>query len=255
MSKFLLIWVVVISIVLSSCSLPANKEPTTPVIVSYTGTSPAPSTETQLPLPSFTATFVPSITPEPSATPFTPFAASVWADNVNVRTNPGYLFPSLKLLAKGTKFTVLGKAPGGEWIYSQLQDGQKGWIFSQLIESAVDLQQLPIIEPVEAQLIKGTVMDSAGLPIQGIGFTILQGKGGKTLSNTVLTDFNGEFYSFMPLSSTGDWTVTFNAIACKSNVWVDDSCAEFKSPYKGLVEPQTAVATFPQPAVMEFLWK
>lgn len=255
MSKFLLVWVVVIGIALSSCSLSVNKETSTLVMVTNSGISPMPLTETQPPLPTFTATYVPSNTPEPSATPFTPFTASVWADNVNVRTNPGYLFPSLKLLAKGTKFIVLGKAPGGEWIYSQLQDGKIGWIFFQLIESGVDLQQLPIIEPVEVQLIKGTVRDSTGIPIQGIGFTVLQEIGGKSISNTVLTDFNGEFYSFMPLSSAGEWIVTFNAIACKSNVWVDNSCAEFKQPYKGLVEPQTAVATLPQPAVMEFLWK
>ena len=31
-----------------------------------------------------------------SPSPFVPFNASVWADNVNVRTNPGYLFPAQK---------------------------------------------------------------------------------------------------------------------------------------------------------------
>ena len=255
MKKSLLICFAALSALLSACSLPGSSVTSTPVDTSGVVFTLLQPTQILPPLPSLTATTVPSNTPKPSATPFAPFSASVWADNVNVRTNPGYLFPSLKLLAQGAAFTVLGKAPGGEWVFVQIQDGKTGWIFSQLIESPIDLQEIPTIEPVDVQLIKGLVKDSAGVPIQGIGFTISQETGGKSLSNTVLTDSNGEFYSFMPLSSKGSWMVTFNAIACKSNVWTDSSCTYYKQPYRGLVEPQSITATLPQTAVLEFLWK
>ena len=190
-----------------------------------------------------------------SPTPFVPFNASVWADNVNVRTNPGYLFPALNLIAKGTTLTILGKSPGGEWMHVQMPNGRSGWVFAQLIQSDVDLQAVPIIEPQDVQLIRGRVTDSMGTPIQGVGFTILQGSGDRPPTNTVLTDANGEFYSFMPLTARDQWTVTYNAIACKSNVWTDDSCSYYKAPYKGLVDPPSATVTLPQTGVLELTWK
>lgn len=251
----LLVWCVTLGFLLNGCSILGRGVASTPLDISGVESSPLPPVETKPILPTVPATIVPSDTPMPSVTPFTPFVASVWADNVNVRTNPGYLFPSLKLLAKGSKFTVMGKAPGGEWVQVQLPDGKTGWVFSQLIESSVNFQEIPTIEPVDVQLIKGLVKDSAGVPIKGIGFTILQEAGGKSSSNTVLTDSNGEFYSFMPLSAKGDWTVSFNAIACKSNVWTDDSCTYYKQPYRGVVEPQSVVITLPHTAVLELVWK
>jgi SH3-like domain-containing protein len=213
----------------------------------YTEAKPPSSTET----PSITSTE----TAAPSSTPFVPFTASVWAENVNVRTNPGYLFPALRLIAKGTTLTILGKAPGDEWMYAQAPDGKSGWVFTLLIESDVDLEAVPVIEPQDVQLIKGRVVDSMGTPIQGVGFAILQGTGDRPPTNTVLTDANGEFYSFMPLTARDQWTVTYNAIACKSNVWTDDSCSYYKDPYKGLVDPQSTTVSLPQTGVLEFTWK
>jgi len=214
-------------------------------------------TSTALPIPTETLTPVPSETPSitPSSTPFAPFTVSVWADNVNVRTNPGYLFPSLGLLSKGTTLTLLGKAPGGEWMAVRTPKGQRGWVFAQLIQSDVDLQSVPVIEPQDVQLIKGRVQDSAGTPIQGVGFAVAQGGGDRPQTNTVLTDANGEFYSFMPLTARGSWTVTYNAIACKSNVWADNSCSTYKDSYRGMVEPQSMRVTLPPSGTLEFLWK
>ena len=62
-------------------------------------------------------------------------------------------------------------------MYVQIPNGRTGWVFTQLIQSDVDLQAVPIIEPQDVQLIRGRVMDSMGTPIQGVGFTILQGAG------------------------------------------------------------------------------
>ena len=195
-------------LMMSSCSMP-GQEVTPPVVSKDTMLATPLIIQTNTPLPVHTETASPTLTSTtaPSATPFIPFTASVWAENVNVRTNPGYFFPALRLIKENSSLTVLGKAPGGEWVYARIPDGTEGWIFAQLIESSVDLQTIPIIEPTGIQLIRGRVTDSQGVPIQGVGFSVLQGAGENRPSNHVLTDSNGEFYSFMPLSARGEWTV------------------------------------------------
>jgi uncharacterized protein YraI len=243
-------------LLLQGCSLPgwSGATPSTPMDV--VTSSPLPTLmETLQPPATYTSTIMPSSTASPSATPFAPFAASVWADNVNVRTNPGYLFPSLRLIAQGTSLTILGKSPGGEWMYARIPDGTTGWVFAQLVQSDVDLQAVPVIEPQGVQLIKGRVVDLQGTPIQGVGFSVLQGDGDQPPMNHILTDSNGEFFSFMPLSASGEWNVVHDSIACKSNVWTDDTCSYYKDPYKGVVEPQSVVVTLPQTNILEFLWK
>ena len=249
-------FILLCGLLLQGCSLPGRSvtASSTPGDVMVPTLIPT-SMDTLQPTATYTPTIMPSSTPPPTATPFVPFSASVWADNVNVRANPGYLFPSLRLIAQGTSLTILGKSPGGEWMYARIPDGTTGWVFTQLVQSNVDLQAVPVIEPQGVQLIKGKVVDLQGTPIQGVGFSILQGEGDQPPTNRALTDSNGEFYSFMPLSASGGWKVVHDSIACKSNVWTDDSCSYYKEPYKGLVEPQSVVVTLPQTSLLEFLWK
>lgn len=243
-------------LLLQGCSLPGRFVANTSSPMDIVAPTLIPTImETLQPTPTNTPSIMPSSTPPPTANLFVPFSASVWADNVNVRANPGYLFPSLRLIAQGTSLTILGKSPGGEWMYARIPDGTTGWVFTQLVQSDVDLQAVPVVEPQGVQLIKGRVVDNQGTPIQGVGFSILQGEGEQPPTNRALTDSNGEFYSFMPLSASGGWKVVHDSIACKSNVWKGDSCSYYKEPYKGVVEPQTVVVTLPQTSLLEFLWK
>jgi hypothetical protein len=140
-------------------------------------------------------------------------------------------------------------------MYARIPDGTTGWVFTQLVQSEADLQAAPVVEPQGVQLIKGRVVDLQGPPIQGVGFSILQGEGEQPPTNRALTDSNGELYSFMPLSASGGWKVVQDSMACKSNVWTDDSCSYYKEPYNGVVEPQSVVVTLPQISILEFLWK
>jgi hypothetical protein len=243
-------------LMLQGCSFPGKSVTATSAPEDVMALTSIPiSSETLPPGPTDTPSMTPSSTPLPTATPFVPFSASVWADNVNVRANPGYLFPALRLIAQGTSLTILGKSPGGEWLYARIPDGTTGWVFTQLVQSEVDLQAVPVIEPQGAQLIKGRVVDLQGTPIQGVGFSMLQGEGDPPPMNHILTDSNGEFFSYMPLSASGGWTVVQDSIACKSNVWTDDTCTYYKDPYKGMVEPQSVVVTLPLPSILEFIWK
>jgi uncharacterized protein YgiM (DUF1202 family) len=250
MSKQILIFLALI-LLLSACSMPGISSPTLAPGATYTPVAPATLPPTLTPVPTLIST--PTVIPSP--TPFVPFNAPVWADNVNVRTNPGYLFPVARLIARNSNLLVLGKSPGGEWTYAQIADGTKGWVFTQLIQSERDLQAVPVIEPQGVQLIKGRVTDSQGMPTSGVGFSVLQGTGDRPPTNTVMTDANGDFYSFMPTTASGEWAVSYSAIACKSNVWKDDTCTNYKDGYTGTVDPQVTTVTLPQGTPLLFTWK
>ena len=97
------------------------------------------------PIPSFTATIKPVRTVTPTrlpiqstsvpSTPFSPFIASVWADGVNLRANPGYLFEIRASLPKNTPLVVLGRCLGNEWMYVRTPSDTEGWVFAQLLNS------------------------------------------------------------------------------------------------------------------------
>jgi uncharacterized protein YgiM (DUF1202 family) len=197
---------------------------------------------------------LPAMTPTSSAspTPFTPFTVKPGVDNLNVRMNPGYLFDALMMVQQTDTLTVQGKAPGGEWIAVQTADGVEGWVFAELVKSDVNLEQVPVREPKEVVIIKGRVLDAAGTPIQGVGFDIKQGTEADAATNAVSTDANGDFFAFLPATSSGMWSVTYTAIACKSNVWSDST---YKAGYTGAVIPQTLTVSLPQSGSLAFTWK
>jgi SH3-like domain-containing protein len=255
--KVILLLVLLPVVAAPGCIMPV---PTEIAVTSYpvqTKTlTPEPTlTLTKTPTATVTLTLIPSETPTitPSPTPFSTFPASVWADHVNVRANPGYLFQVILNAAVNTSFMVLGKAPGGEWTLVQSQAGTKGWIFTQLLESEYDLQAIPVIEPNSVQRITGKLVDEAGHPISGVQFAITQESAQNEKRNDAMTDVTGEFIAFMPLSASGTWDVTYVAIACTSNT-MDADC-NCKDGYCGTVYPQTQTTTLPQGQELLFAWK
>jgi len=229
------------------------------LLLTACGTQPPPSPEVPLPIASpsaLPATWTPSPppteTPLPSPTPFQPFEAKALTANLNLRANPGYLFTVLQMLEKDTPFQVLAKAPGGEWIYVELADGKTGWVFAQLIATDQDLQQAPIREPEDVQLITGTVKNANGQPINGIQFMI-QGAGASAPRTDALTDANGVFYAFLPAASAGKWYVSFTAVSCTS-VTMDKDCNCLNG-VCGTIDPVMKNVTLPQTEPLEFLWQ
>jgi SH3-like domain-containing protein len=238
------------AILLAACGATATPSPT--AIPPADTLAP---TLTQI-IPSATATVSPTLTPTITltATPFAPFDAVITGGPVNLRASPGYLFPVLRMLKDGDLVTILGKAPGGDWFRVQTQDKVEGWVYRWLLRANVDLQEAPTVDPQNVQRIQGRVRDQNGIPIKGVGFSVTQGNGTTVKTDTVLTDSNGEFFSFMPLNAFGTWTVLQNAIACDSNVWTDTSCTYYKNGYKGIVVPPSINITLPYTGVLEFTW-
>lgn len=242
MRKQILLFVSLV-LLLTACAKSASEAVPTGTAAAQTPLAGFPTLPPQTPAPSL------------SPTPFTSFTVKPAVDNLKVRMNPGYLFDAWGMAQQTDTLTVLGKAPGGEWINVETAEGVKGWVFAELVKSAVDLEKIPVQTPVDVVIISGRVLDGSGLPIQGVGFDIQQGTEAEALTNPVVTDSNGEFFSFLPASASGTWTVTYTATACKSNVWSDSTCTTYKSGYTGVVTPQTLSVSLPQASPLAFTWK
>lgn len=220
----------------------------------------AAPTETQATAPSATATDTvvpptPTATFTPTQTPFIPFQAVSTVNGLNLRTGPGYLFPILKSLPQGSYLIVSGRSRGGEWFYVYAPDNSAGWVFGQLINATHNLQEVPVVEPENVQLIRGRVRDAQGTLIQGVVFNVVRSLQQNTPSNTVVSDAGGEIFSFMPAETTGTWVVVHVGIACKSNVWKGPDCADYKEGYTGKVEPLYVEVRLPFESMLEFTWK
>jgi uncharacterized protein YgiM (DUF1202 family) len=235
-------------LILSACGAKPQATPT----AAPTIPPPPTATETEIP-PTLTA--IPMPTDTPTATPFIPFEAVIAStDAANLRAGPGYLFLILKVLQPGTKAFLLGRAPGSEWFFVQVNDSLKGWVFGKLLRQDDDMLNAPIIEPTDVGVIRGRVLDAGGTLLRGIGFTVIRRLAPAEPGDVVTTDSNGEFYSFLPYKG-GVWTVTFNAVACDSNVWKDAECTYYKEGYQGIVEPPAQDVRLPQTDILQFTWK
>jgi hypothetical protein len=269
MNRSTFICILSLTISLCACQTPAPLQPTfTPSVIHHTETpSPTippyiPPLETMLPtstqsIPAATATPTSALTPTISLTftQFAPFDAVTTAANVYLRVGPAYLFPALGVLPEGGTLKVLGKAPGGEWFRVRTLEKKEGWVFALLLRAGINLQEAPIVQPQGIQLIKGRVRDGNGTPIKGIAFNVVQGTESAAKTNTIVTDANGEFFSFMPADAAGLWSVSFAGIGCDSNVWTDSTCTYSKGEYKGVLDPSSVDVLLPHTDVLEFLWK
>jgi len=243
---------VLIVLALSGCVKPAAN--TIPAATTPNATPGANASQMPAAFPS-----LPAVTPTSSAspTPFTPFTVKPGVDNLKIRVNPGLLFEALMMVQQTDELTVLGTAPGNQWTYIQTAAGTEGWVFSEFLQSSINLSQVPVREPKGVVVIKGRVLDASSTPIQGVGFDVSQGGGTSEAStNSVVTDTNGNFYAFLPDTASGTWTVSYTAIACKSNVWSDTACTTYKQGYTGSVDPLTQSVSLPQTGnPLLFTWR
>jgi len=222
-------------------------------------TRSAPETPVILPTLTLLPTAIGVATPTPiptlalSPTPYVPFHATAMVDNLMLRSNPGYLFPALLMMQKDTSLLVLGQSPGGEWISVQMPSNESGWVFAKLLVSDHPLDLIPFIEPENVQLVKGHVVDANNQPVTGVQYAITQGQGTDAPRNSAMTDANGDFYSFMPLTASGEWVVGYDAIACTSNL-MDANC-NWKSGVAAQPDPAAITITLPQTTTLNFVWK
>jgi hypothetical protein len=224
--------------------------------------TPAPSAEiaTFTPIPTFTrqpsiptkaVAQIPTATPDQG--PYVLYYVTTSADNVNLRTLPGTLFPVSRLLANGTRLQVLGHAPGGQWLYVLTDSTIYGWVLASLVNGGQDAGPSPLVAPGNVQTIKGQVFDLAGVPVSGIGFAVTQGTGPKAPRSDAATDSTGQFYAYLPLSATGSWLVSYVSVACTSNA-MDANC-KCAGGRCGKADPDNQAITLPYSGTLQFMWR
>jgi hypothetical protein len=211
-----------------------------------------PLVDTSTPAPIFAPTLFVYLTPSQSQEAFVPFYATAWTDT-RLYTNPGDLFPEVAKIPGNTMVLVLGKSIGDEWIYIQLPSGEEGWTFAHWIQIHGGPGFLPTIQPDNAQLVIGRIVDEKDNPVNGVRMYIFRPMEDYTIGNLVTTDTNGFFYSFMPLDVNGKWLVSYDTLACNSNKMPPKcACPQRKC---GQPYPQDATVRLPQKKPLLFTWK
>jgi uncharacterized protein YraI len=240
---------------LSACNLrtriPVTEPAAQPTATHLSVVLPSPETPAaqDTPVPA-TAAPQSSSTPLPAATvqlvPNQP--ATITAQAVNLRQGPGTLFTRLGQLAEGTKVTVIGKAPGDDWLYVDTGDRQ-GWV-SVAFTSLFDLSKMasvPVYETGDVLVIRGRVAEDDGMPLAGIEFAVFQGSADSNPPDTRAHSLaDGTFYLYLPHGSTGTWRVSLTAVDCKSPI-VDENCR-----FLGAFMPRIMDVTLPAEKVIEF---
>ena len=231
---------VLATVVAQTLTAMPNSEPaisSTPISATFT---PIPLTFTPIPV-SITATSTPPI----GETNF--FFTN--AENVNLRVNPGRLFQVSRVLAKGTRLQVLGKAPGGQWLNVVNDEGVVGWVGKDFLEGRPNERNLLVINPTDVLTITGQVIDVNGNPVNGIGFAAVQG----AQRDDAITDETGTFYIFLPAKFTGAWNVSFVSVACPSTT-MDVNCNCLNGTC-GKPDPEIVTAMLPLSMPLSFIWK
>ena len=221
-------------------------------------THTAAPTYTPIPIPTKTPfpTATESITPLETHTAVATASGSVFVrtivQNVNLRTNPGTLFPVSRVMPQGTRLQILGLSPGEEWVSVVNDEGINGWIRLPLLEE-FPTEQFPVVEPGNVQQITGRVLDENGLPVSGIGYAIEQQNGSKALRTDAVTDTTGTFHAYLPQSVSGVWTVSYVSISCTSNM-MDTNCNCLNT-VCGTSYPVSASVNSPVNGPLIFVWK
>jgi hypothetical protein len=66
--------------------------------------------------------------------------------SANVRTGPGVDSSQLTDVSKGDELEIKGRSADGKWLLVVLPDQRQGWISASLVETAVNIDRLPVVE-------------------------------------------------------------------------------------------------------------
>lgn len=233
------LWIAIIS---SGCgarqpaSLPSDATETFP---------PPAATQPPTPLP----TVSPTLLPIPSPTlPIT--TANITASMLNLRSGPSTLHAILGQYPKNTTVTLLGAAPGYEWLKIQAPDGKVGWMSTKLLETDQDLHLLPTLSLTESLMLTGKVTDAAGKGIPFITVSMTKIGADVTVHAEGITGEDGIFFIFSPAEYQGSWSVQVVDIDCKSPI-MDPNCS-----YQGGFTPAGGFTTnLPQDTAIVFTYR
>ena len=243
---------IIFLITLSLCTACATPQPSTATVsVPTQGETESAGT------PSPTG---PAVTQTPAiviatAPVYVPFTVKNTVENTILRAGPGPLFTAKTALAADTELVVMGTAPGREWVFVITPIDSTGWIFAGLLEASPQLSTAPVVQPADLQVVRGQVLGANGAPVDGIQFAVIEGvdQTGSPPRIDAVTDAEGMFYAFLPLTATGTWTVGLTGVVCTSSQ-MGPNC-ECPSEGCGTSEPFKTTVTLPTDEILQFTWK
>jgi hypothetical protein len=236
---------------LSACSQPfLSANPTAaaspqPLVVSATR---APTGE-----PALELTLEPTLSRGYAAATLTPapvldrVEALVTVTSLNLRGGPGTVFPILGKLAEKTQVTATGKARGTDWV--QIDTGkQQGWVSAEFLDlyGTDKLAALVVKDFTGGVVVHGKVVDAAGASVSGIVFAVVKRNSTPSLRTDAKSILDGNFYAYLPSTSTGAWIVEMVAVDCKSPI-VDADCK-----YTGSFSPSSVILNLPESPLLNF---
>lgn len=107
-------------------------------------------------LPSASLNDLPIITPFLDAPP--PELSAFYL----VYAGPGFLYEPVDNVAEGQTLGIRGRTADGRWVLVRLESGREGWVAAEIIQVAVPLDDVPVIEGVAPPQVIGWEAANAG---------------------------------------------------------------------------------------------
>lgn len=82
-------------------------------------------------------------------------------NGLNARTSPAPDSEIIQVLEDGRTFTAIQRSDDGQWVQVELDDGETGWIFLQLVIPSTDLSALPSISETESRAAEAEAADGS----------------------------------------------------------------------------------------------
>ena len=98
---------------------------------------PPPATATNRPVP-------------PTDTPVSVPHFTVNSEQVNVRTGPGTAFSIIGTVEQGDRYDIGGRNVDGDWLEFCCVNGQRGWIYAQLLIVSQETTSIPLAQNIPA---------------------------------------------------------------------------------------------------------
>ncbi len=114
---------------------------------------PPPPPPTNTPVPPAANAPEPTATSRPVSPTDTPVSAPHFTVNsaqVNVRTGPGTAFAIVGTVEQGDRFDISGRNAAGDWLEFCCVNGQRGWIYAQLLNVSQETTSIPLAQDISA---------------------------------------------------------------------------------------------------------
>lgn len=122
---------------------PTQFESDTPVPTLPPTSTPEPTLTL---IPTLPPTQLPTSTLTPTITPTLIPIGVVSVESVNFREGPGNVYPIAFAVKLDTEVTILGQSEDGLWFYTEIENGQQGWVLAELIKMNDQIETLAVIE-------------------------------------------------------------------------------------------------------------